>query len=200
MRRRSWLAGAAGLPFALLSAAPARALPPEGYRFRVVREGRSIGSHTVRAEADGSVRNVVALEVKLLSFTVFRMHHEYAERWQNDRLVGFASRTLRDGQEGRLQLAATADGLRGTGPAGPVALPAGMAPLSWWEPSHLARPLFDTATGEKLSDPALRDRNGAITRWQWKPRSMVALYDASGTWIGFTMRGDDGSEIRYEPA
>ncbi|KAA2212770.1 DUF6134 family protein [Teichococcus oryzae] len=195
MRRRTLLGA-----LALLPAAPALALPEGGYRFRVMREGRGIGTHTVRAEPGGVVRSVVALEVKLLSFTVFRMHHEYAERWQGDRLVGFAARTLRDGQESRLEMAATAEGLRGAGPAGPVALPAAVAPLSWWEPRHLARPLFDTATGEALSEPAQRDREGALTRWQWKPRGMVALYDAAGTWVGFSMRGEDGSAVRYEAA
>lgn len=176
------------------------AMPAGGYRFRVVREGREIGTHTVRQEPGGVTRTVVALEVKLLSFTVFRMTHDYAERWQGERLVGFAARTLKDGTETRLELVASGEGLEGRGPLGAVRLPADSAPLSWWAPERLNRPLFDTATGEPISTPPRRGREGALTRWQWAERGMVALYDSAGTWIGFTMRGDDGSAVRYEAA
>lgn len=199
MRRRLWLA-APLLALAPVPLAPraARAMPAGGYRFRVVREGREIGTHTVRQEPGGVTRTVVALEVKLLSFTVFRMTHDYAERWQGDRLVGFAARTLKDGAETRLELVASGEGLQGRGPAGPLRLPANSAPLSWWAPERLERPLFDTATGEAIAPPPRRGREGPLTRWQWPERGMVALYDNAGTWVGFTMRGDDGTPVRYE--
>lgn len=195
MRRRTLLA-------APLLALPttARALPEGGYRFRLVREGREIGTHTVRTEPGGVTRTVVKLEVKLLSFTVFRMTHDYAERWRDGRLVGFAASTVRNGDEGRLELVATPAGLRGQGPEGAVQLPAEAAPLSWWAPGHLDRPLFDTATGKPLASAPQRSRQGALTRWEWPERGMVALYDAAGTWVAFSMRGDDGSTVRYEAA
>lgn len=196
MRRRALLAA----PL-LLAAVPARsAAPANGYRFRVLREGREIGTHSVRMEPGGVARTVVALEVKLLSFTVFRYHHDYAERWEGGRLVGFASRLEKEGKVQSVALQAGAEGLRGTGPEGPVALPATAAPLSWWAPEHLDRPLFDAATGQPLAEPPLRDRADGMTRWRWPARDMVALYDAAGRWVAFTMRGDDGSAVRYEPA
>jgi len=193
IRRRALLA-------APLLALPlsAGAMPAGGYRFRLVREGREIGTHTVRTEPGGVTRTTVALDVKLLSFTVFRMTHDYAERWQGGRLVGFAARTLRNGDEGRLELVATPDGLRGEGPEGAVRLPAEAAPLSWWTPAHLERPLFDTATGKPLTSAPQRSRQGALARWEWPERGMVALYDTAGTWVAFSMRGDDGSTVRYE--
>ncbi|MDJ0390501.1 DUF6134 family protein [Roseomonas sp. E05] len=193
MRRRALLAA----PLLALPVAT-RAMPTGGYRFRLMREGREIGTHTVRAEPGGVTRTVVTLEVKLLSFTVFRMTHDYAERWQDDRLVGFAARTLRNGNEGRLQLVATPGGLRGEGPRGTVRLPAEAAPLSWWAPGRLDRPLFDTATGLPLTSAPQPSPHGALTRWEWRERGMVALYDAAGTWVAFSMRGDDGSTVRYE--
>ncbi|PHK96317.1 hypothetical protein CR162_02960 [Pseudoroseomonas rhizosphaerae] len=174
-------------------------MPAAGYSFRVLREGREIGTHSVRREAGGVVRTVVALEVKLLSFTVFRYHHDYAERWEGGRLAGFASRLEKDGKAARLELLAGPEGLRGTGPEGTVTLPATAAPLSWWAPEHLDRPLFDAGTGLPLAEPPSRDWQGALTRWRWPARDMVALYDSAGRWVGFTMRGDDGSAVRYEP-
>lgn len=199
MRRRALLA-APLLPALLLAAPPAGAMPAGGYRFRVLREGREIGTHSVRMEPGGVTRTVVALEVKLLSFTVFRYHHDYAERWEGGRLVGFASRLEKDGKVQLLDLRSGAEGLRGTGPEGAVALPATAAPLSWWAPEHLDRPLFDAGSGLPLAEPPLRDRADGMTRWRWPARDMVALYDAAGRWVGFTMRGDDGSAVRYEPA
>lgn len=196
MRRRALLAA----PL-LLAAAPARgAVPANGYRFRVLREGREIGTHSVRMEPGGVTRTVVALEVKLLSFTVFRYHHDYAERWEDGRLVGFASRLEKDGKAQSVELRVAADGLRGTGPEGRLALPATAAPLSWWAPEHLDRPIFDAGTGQPLAEPPVRDRADGMTRWRWPARDMVALYDAAGRWVAFTMRGDDGSAVRYEPA
>lgn len=201
-RRALLAAPALGLAAALLPAGAARAaLPPQGYRFRLLREGREVGRHSVQAEADGSVRSVVLVEVKLLSFTVFRMRHEYAERWQGGRLVGYAALTERNGAQGRVALAATPEGLRGRGPEGEaLALPAEAAPLAWWAPDHLpGRPLFDTATGALLEGAPQRGRAGAETLWQWAPRGMVARYDAAGRWTGFRMLGEDGSEVIYQP-
>jgi len=193
MHRRALLAA----PLLALPAAT-WALPASGYRFRLLREGREIGTHTVRPEPGGVIRTLVVLEVKLLSFTAFRMTHDYAEHWQDSRLVGFAARTVRNGAEGRLRLVATPEGLRGDGPEGPVRLPAEAAPLSWWAPERLNRPLFDTATGQPLASAPRHSREGALTRWEWPARGMVALYDAKGTWVAFSMRGDDGSVVRYE--
>lgn len=194
MRRRALLA----TPLLLGLPRVAAALPSGGYRFRVLREGSPIGTHTVRREVDGSVRTNVNLEVKLLSFTVFRYVHDYAERWRDDRLVGFASRTLRDGREARLELVASGDALQGRGPEGAVRLPAEAAPLSWWEPRHMQRPLFDAGTGQLLAARPQRDRSDGLTRWRAAEREMAALYDAGDNWVGFTMRGEDGSAIRYE--
>lgn len=205
MRRRGLLAlplsaTLAVPPMSLLPAFPLRAMPAAGYRFRVLREGREIGTHSVRVEPGGIVRTVVALEVRLLSFIVFRYRHDYAERWNGEQLVGFASRLEKDGEVQSLELLAGTGGLSGTGPQGRVALPAMAAPLSWWAPEHLDCPLFDAGTGLPLTEPPARDRQGALTRWRWAPRDMVALYDPASRWVGFTMRGDDGSAVRYEPA
>ncbi|MDQ1078611.1 DUF6134 family protein [Pseudoroseomonas cervicalis] len=193
-------APALGLAALLAPGAGRAALPPQGYRFRLLREGREVGRHTVQAEPDGTVRSVVLVEVKLLSFTVFRMRHEYAERWQGDRLAGYAALTERNGSQGRVELAATAEGLRGRGPEGALALPAAAAPLAWWAPEHLpGRTLFDTATGQVLEGAPQRGREGGETLWQWAPRGMVARYDAAGRWTGFRMLGEDGSEVIYQP-
>ncbi|MCQ4161496.1 DUF6134 family protein [Roseomonas sp. GC11] len=198
-RRRALLAvPALSLVAASGGARAAAALPPGGYRFRLLREGREVGTHSVQAEPDGTVRSVVTVEVKLMSITVFRMRHEYAERWQEGRLLGYAALTRRGGEEGRVELAASPAGLRGRGPEGPLSLPAEAGPLAWWAPAHLVdRPLFDTATGQPLPGAPQRSREGAETVWSWPERGMEARYDAAGRWLSFRMRGDDGSLITY---
>ncbi|MFZ6764487.1 MULTISPECIES: DUF6134 family protein [Acetobacterales] len=192
--RRGLLAALLALPG--LSARAA--IPPAGYRFRVLRGDSEIGTHLVRAEPDGTIRTEVALAVTMLGITVYRHAHDYSERWQGERLLGFASRTLRNGRETRLRLVATAEGLAGEGPEGALRLPAEAAPLSWWEPGRMGRPLFNAHTGRMLDGAPRRDQLGALMRWRWPEGDMAALYDAAGRWVGFTMRGDDGSAIRYE--
>ena len=80
---------------------PAIALAAPGpVRFRVLREGREIGTHQVRLSGNAaklSVPSEIALQVKLAGFTVFRLRHDIAEEWANDRLQRLTSRHDRNG-------------------------------------------------------------------------------------------------------
>jgi hypothetical protein len=180
-------------------APPAFAAASPACRFRVLREGRPVGTHSVTLAPDGAIQSRLDLEVKLLSFTVFRYLHENAERWQGDRLVGFASRSLRDGRETRVTLQAGPGGLTGQGPDGPLSLPAEAAPLTWWQPDRLQRPLFEVATGLPVRQPPLRGNAGGMTQWKVPDGGPAAVYDGTGRWVGFTMTAEDNSAIRYEP-
>ena len=64
--------------------------------FRVMREGRDIGSHTVRFRDDGALlraRTEMRIEVKLMGFTVFRLTQDTEEAWR-----GAAQRTVDDAE------------------------------------------------------------------------------------------------------
>jgi hypothetical protein len=72
MLRRAFLTLPALLPMAARAA-------PGAVRFRVLREGREIGTHQVWLSGNAaklSVQTEIALQVKLAGFTVFRLRHD----------------------------------------------------------------------------------------------------------------------------
>ncbi len=192
---------------ALLLAAPALLLPGAGFAlppvqsFKVVREGREIGTHTVtvRETAAGfTARNEVAILVRLMGINVFRMTHLYEEIWSGGRLLSFTSREERNGTRSELT-ARQQDGalVFSTG----ARLPAEAAPLGWWDPRRFGtRPLFD-------SD------DGALLDVQWQRQALPgdeagftasgatngeARYAADNSWLAFRQKAEDGSAVVYQ--
>jgi hypothetical protein len=189
-----------------LLARTAEAMPTD-LRFRIMREGSAIGTHRVGfTEAGGllTARTDVAIQVKVMSFTVFRLSHVFTEVWSGNRLVSATSRHDRNGTVKEMAVRAEGGALLVTGTAqgsgAPQRLPAEAAPLSWWDPRRFAGPLFDNETGKPLqlqwSRAALP--NGG-TRWRASGETEgEASYAADGTWLDWKTKGDDGSIVTYE--
>ncbi len=185
-----------------LLARPALAMPAL-QTFKVVREGREIGTHvvTVTPTADGMVaRNEVAIQVRLMGITVFRLTHSYEETWRGDRLVAYASREDRNGtvkllaarQQG--QALVFDDGLR---------LPADAAPLGWWDPRRLGtRPLFDSDSGAALAVRWQRQAlaGGEVVLTASGDANGEARYGADDGWLAFRQTAEDGSAVEYRRA
>lgn len=197
MRRR-------GLPLLALPLLPRPAgAVPDALRFRIMREGSAIGTHRVGfTEAGGTLtaRTDVAIQVKVMSFTVFRLSHVFTEVWSGNRLVSATSRHDRNGTVREMAVRAEGGALLVTGTAGPQRLPAEAAPLSWWDPRRFAGPLFDSETGKPLhlqwSRAALP--NGG-SRWRASGEEEgEGSYAADGTWLDWKTKGDDGSLVIYE--
>jgi hypothetical protein len=196
--RRAFLA----LPVLLL---PATALAAPGVaRFRVLREGREIGTHQVRLSGNAaklSVQTEIALQVKLAGFTVFRLRHDVAEEWAGDRLQRLTSRHERNGTVTEARIMAEGGALVAQGPEGAARLPANAAPLTWWNGAHFARPLIRPLNCTLIPGAAMRSAvpgggvqftlNGAV--------EAVARYDAAGRWVALATKGEDGSAVTYEP-
>ena len=196
MLRRAFLLLPALLPMAALAA-------PGAVRFRVLREGREIGTHQVRLSGNAaklSVQTEIALHVKLAGFTVFRLRHDIAEEWANDRLQRLTSRHDRNGTVTEARVVAEGGALMAEGPEGAARLPANAAPLTWWNGAHFARPLIRPLTGKLIPAAAARSAlpgggvqftlNGAV--------EAVARYDAAGRWVALATKGEDGSAVVYE--
>lgn len=196
MRRRMLLAAA-------LAPATAIAAQPD-LAFRVLRDGREVGTHRVVFRDQGGVLMVTStlrIQVRLAGFTVFRFTQDTEEAWRDDRLAALESRSDRNGQPGFCQARGEVAGVRLRGVGGAVLLPPNAAPMTWWRPASLVQgvPLFDVREGravapriERLAAPA-----GQRIRVTAGETSEV-LYDAAGTWAGFATTGDDGSTVRYE--
>ena len=195
--RRAFLA----LPALLLPATAFAA--PGAARFRVLREGREIGTHQVRLSGNAaklSVQTEIALQVKLAGFTVFRLRHDIAEEWAGDRLQRLTSRHDRNGTVTEARVMVEGNALVAQGPEGEARLPANAAPLTWWNGAHFARPLIRPLTCTLIPGAAARSAvpgggvqftlNGAV--------DAVARYDAEGRWVALSTKGEDGSAVVYE--
>ncbi len=184
----------------LLLARPALALPPR-QSFKVVREGRDIGTHTVTVQqAEGGLvaRNEVAILVRLMGITVFRMAHLYEEVWQGDQLASFTSREDRNGTV--KQLSARQQGGALVLSSG-GSLPAEAAPLGWWDPRRLGtRPLFDSDDGAALAVTWQRQAmpGGEVAFTASGDTNGEARYGADNAWLGFKQRAEDGSAVEYQ--
>ena len=187
------------MPALLLRPAPILAMPAR-QSFTVVREGREIGTHvvTVAPVPGGMVaRNEVAILVRLMGITVFRMSHVYEETWRGERLVAYTSREDRNGtvkevgareQDGALVFG---NGLR---------LPAEAAPLGWWDPRRLGtRPLFDSDDGTALAVSWQRQAlpGGEVVFTAGGDVNGEARYGADNGWLAFRQKAEDGSAVEY---
>ena len=198
MLRRAFLA----LPGVLLPAAAFAA--PGPVRFRVLREGREIGTHHVRLSGNAaklSVQSEIALQVKLAGFTVFRLRHDIAEEWANDRLQRLTSRHDRNGTVTEARVMAEGGALVAQGPEGTQRLPANAAPLTWWNGGNFTRPMFRPINCKLIPGAAARSAapgGGAQFSLNGEVEA-VARYDAQGRWVALTTKGEDGSAVIYEP-
>jgi hypothetical protein len=197
MLRRAFLLLPGLLPMAVLAA-------PGPARFRVLRDGKEIGTHQVRLTGNAaklSVQTEIALQVKLAGFTVFRLRHDITEEWQGERLLRLTSRHDRNGTVTEARAIAEGNALVTQGPEGTQRLPANAAPLTWWNGGVFTRPLIRPINGKLLTGGASRSAapNGGAQFSLNGEVEAVARYDAEGRWVALTTKGEDGSAVVYEP-
>jgi hypothetical protein len=194
------IARRAALGLVLVPATP-RAQEGVLARFRVMREGREVGTHVVTREGAEATRSRLEIHVRLAGFSVFRSVVESRETVSAGRLVAFENLTDRNGRTTRLAVRAAGAGLRAEGSEGVFDLPREALPLAWWVPARFAgAQLFEPATGRLLGAPRRAPRPGggyAVTMPGQEPPT-EGFYDASGAWVGLATRGSDGSLVTYE--
>ncbi len=196
MRRRLLLAAA-------LAPAAARAAPPD-LGFRILRDGREVGTHRVVFRDQGGllvVTSTLRIQVRLAGFTVFRFTQDTEEAWRGERLAALESRSDRNGRTGFCAARGELAGLRLRGAGGEVLLPPNAAPLTWWRLASLAEgvPLFEVREGRAVMPrierlPAPSGQRLRVTAGE----TSEVFYDAAGAWSGFATTGEDGSTARYE--
>lgn len=112
----------------------AGAQPAAGYRFRMIREGRDLGFHTVTFQRSGeelAVRSTVAILVRVLGITVFRFDHLQQELWRGDRLLRASGREARGSNVEEMAAEAAGDALLVRGTGGEFRLAGEAAPSAW---------------------------------------------------------------------
>jgi hypothetical protein len=141
---------------------------------------------------------------RVLGVVVYRFEHRYTEVTEGGRFVSVRSRLNRNGRVTEVSAEAATGGVLVRGPEAELRLAANAAPLSWWEPQRFggAVPLFGTTTGRPMELAWAREaRAGGGVRWRTTGEVEAVLdYDAAGRWVGYSVKGDDGSTVSYEAA
>ena len=185
---------------------------PTNLQFSVLYKGDRIGTHSVafsQATGQARVTTVIDLAVKALFFTVFAFSHRSEEIWRDGRLMSLSSETVEHGETLRVAGAATPQGFRIIGKAGPfIAASDALTSNSLWTPAVLEQDtVIDAQHGgivgvsvRKLADEqiAIAGRQIRTTRFRFITPYLAGSiwYDESNRWV----RGEferDGALIEY---
>lgn len=207
LSRRLVIAGAS----CLLASGRALAEPVAEARllFEVRRNGRAIGTHSVRFQRQGerlAAIQAATMVVKLGPVPVFHYRHEAEERWEGGRFVSLRSTTVTNGRREQVSAIAEAGAVRIDATHGVVLAPADAAPLTHWNSKALTRPLFNPQTGRMLKVRATRRVGdpqpfpGVAAAYAWLLRGEAHIddwYDDGGAWLSLRGHAPDGSVLEY---
>lgn len=208
---------------AVLAAAAAAFVPPGppvagvprtgALRFRLLREGSAIGTHTLLFHpAPGGVAIAIAVEiaVRFGPLVLYRYRLRGFETWRGGRCMAAASRTDDDGTAETMRATRDPAGLwvEGTGTPRYLA-PADALVASHWNQQELVGPWINLQNGKLLhprvtplgADPALTAGGTRVPADCFAvtgPARMRLWYTPAQVWTGLLFDAKDGSQVRYE--
>lgn len=207
--RRTVLAG--GLALAVWPQRGA-ASEPSMLAFEVSRNGRSIGTHTLKFTRSGTRLTVLIdahFRVGLGPITLFHYSHSGEEIWHSGQFQSLVTETNDNGTAYQLQAerGATCVTIRATGQPDLLA-PANAVPLTHWAQAAMRARLFNPETGKLLAETARASGPGSVTLADGKAilatgytlageAPMKDWYDTAGNWAALDALGKDGSSIAY---
>jgi hypothetical protein len=213
IRRRDLLLACAAIPVA--SAAPNLPACDDGDRlaFRVIRNDRVIGSHTLDfiAQDDGfDVRITVDITVTFGPVTLYRYRLRGLEQWRAGTLVHAEAATDDNGTAASMRCDRDGETLWTSGSKLPrYQPPAGALPATHWNMAQLKGPwiniqdgvLFHPTVSARGAKP-MRLGDGSVIEAEHYVVSgdvqMELWYDKAQRWAALTTVARDGSVIRYE--
>jgi len=207
------VAVAAPLALAALCVLPAEAAAPPGgvLEFDIVRQGETIGRHSMQFTATPAGLQVhirTRALVKVAFVPVYRFEHDGEEVWRDGRLTQLNSVTNDDGDKHELHVSAETGGLAVVDNGRRSTVPAGILPASLWHDGvPRSTVLLNTLDGRQMAvqavdlgpenvDAAGRQvatrhyrLDGDLRRDLW--------YDAAGVLVRVRLYGKDGSAVDY---
>lgn len=198
----------------LAALVPATAVASTGqeWQFRVLLDGREVGSHRFRVSDGGGERRVESdarFTVKFLFIDAYTYTHQARERWQGDCLTAIESRTDDNGRQLAVRGARTAGRFEVAAGKVQADLPACVMSFAYWNPAMLRQArLLNAQTGELLDvrvEPlgeetiAVRGAPLAARRYALHaPDFRIDVWYASGNrWVQLESRTDGGRLLRY---
>lgn len=184
------------------------------WTFRVLLDGREIGSHRYTLSAADAqrreLRSEARLDVSVLRVPVYRYRHQAVESWEGGCLTQLVSHTETNGQ--REQVRARAQGERLVVEAAGTRREHGGCVMSfaYWDPRILrAECLLNSQTGELLP-VTITSRGEETLTVRGEPRQArrhridgpglrIDLWYAGDQWVGLEADTEGGRRLRYEP-
>jgi len=203
---------------ALAAPLPARASVPfleEGVphrlSFAIVRNGDTIGTHTLtlrRSGAHVAVDIDLAITVRLLGLIVYSQRQTGREEWEGERMTRLAVRTREGSTRHEVEALADGESLRLT-VDGRTEIVQAMPAATLWRPLPAdTRVVVDPADGKPtylavaegaLESLTVQGRTVSARRWTWRGEINRDLwFDESGKLVQVLIKGDDGSDIFYQ--
>ncbi|HYW04429.1 MAG TPA: DUF6134 family protein [Gammaproteobacteria bacterium] len=213
MRIRPVLAACAAIAL-LLGASGAGAAPRRDYDFRVLVDGKPIGTQSFHFTEDGAgyeMSTEARIKVRFLFFTAYRFHQTAVERWRGGCLRTIRSRTDDNGNRFRVRGRAVDTGLSLTVNGSEDTLDqACVHTFAYWNPRLLrSQRLLDSETG-KLKKVSLARLGRRPLPWDPDTRATSyrlhtgdgptqLWYNANGRWLGLRSKLKNGHTVVYRP-
>jgi hypothetical protein len=187
---------------------------PTGRRlvFAIVRNGQTIGQHTVTFKGDAGDFTVdidAFLLVKIGPIPVFHFHHQATEHWRDGLFASLHSQSVSNGKHEQVTAARTTSGVTISTGAGRTLMAAPDAlPLTHWNQAALSSPLFNPQTGALLKESIARQGGESVqladgraidaTRYSLSGEAdIIDWYDSKGVWTALRAKVLDGSHVDY---
>lgn len=201
MRRRDLLIGSAGAVAGLAAPHVARAAERATRRFRILRDGDDIGTHTLEASLTDlgfEIEIEVDIAVRFFGITAYRYRLSNREYWKGGVIVEQRSETNDDGEDAFARIEREGDVLMidGSGHQGEVGLDA-VTTSYYAKPFLDRRPWISSQSGLPLSIEIRRTPTQPIG-WNVSGELNTTLYyDEADEWVGCEFDAG-GKGARYE--
>lgn len=186
MNRRGFVAGTAMLASGLVLPTGAIAVDRAQRSFRVLRDGKDIGTHTLSATLGNQGFEIeirIDLAVKFLGFTAYTYNLINREIWRDGRIVSVNSRVNDDGTDEFCRVTNDGEALQVSGSRFTGTLPLDAVTTSYYHSAFLdRRPWISTQSGAELAIDVAPAGGGkyAVTG----ELETTLVYDNRGEWMG----------------
>ncbi len=213
LTRRHLLCGSAACLTTGSALASIPAPPGNRLSFKVIREGKDIGTHRVAFTRNGDVWTIetaIDLAVTFGPVTFYRYRHRAEEIWTAGLFTSISAETNDDGKALKVQANRTGRSVAVTSTqSGTYEAPAQALPATHWNRRMIEVPFINMQTGE-LTQPVVSalgtgdvetasGRKINVRRFLIEgPPKLETWYDERAAWAGLRFKGKDGSEIAYQ--
>ena len=190
-----------------------RATGPDSWTFRVLLDGREIGSHRFTlSTVDGTqreLRSTARFDVTILRVAVYRYRHEALESWSGGCLQLLESRTEINGEREHVRAHALPDRLVVEAGGTRREHHGCVMSFAYWDQRILgAQRLLNSQTGE-LVPVTITARGDEVLTVQGEPRLAqrhridgpglrIDLWYAGSEWVALEADAQGGHRLRYE--